>query len=57
MDYDAVAESGRNPVSRYQIHPECGEVAGWREGAAEPISRGQTLRCEQGQGKNISLFS
>ena len=27
---DAVAEIGRNPVSKHQIHPEYGESPGWR---------------------------
>ena len=27
---DATEESGRNPASRHQIQPECGERADWR---------------------------
>ena len=42
---DAVVEIGRNPVSKHQIQPECGE---W----AEPVSRDPILRRERGQGNN-----
>ena len=52
MHLDAVAESERNPASKYQIQPECGERAGnrlTRDGTAEPVSRDQILRRERGQ--------
>ena len=44
---DAVAELGRNPVSKHQIQPEYGDEQG---GTAEPVSRDQILRRERGQG-------
>ena len=45
---DAVAELGRNPVSKHQIQPEYGDE---QDGTAEPVSRRQIFRCEQrGQG-------
>ena len=47
---DAAAEFGRNPVSKHQIQPECGMSRLTRDGTAEPVSRGQILRRERGQG-------
>ena len=37
---DTVAESGRSPVSKHQIQPECGELAGWR-GKGRPNLSGE----------------
>ena len=54
---DAVAESGRNPVSKHQIQSGCGELSGLtRDGTAEPVSRDLILRRERGQGKK-TFFS
>ena len=51
---DAAAKSGRNPVSKHKIQPECGDKSGLtRNGTAEPLSRDQILRRERGQGKFI----
>ena len=48
---DAVAELGRNPVSKHHIQPEYGdEQRLTRDGTAEPVSRDQILRRERGQG-------
>ena len=47
---DAVAELGRNPVSKHQIQPEYGDEQADRDGTAEPVSRDQILRHEHGQG-------
>ena len=46
---DAAEELGRNPLSKNQIHlrMEMSRLA--RDGAAEPVSRGQILRRERGQ--------
>ncbi|CAM9597098.1 unnamed protein product, partial [Ascophyllum nodosum] len=44
---DAVAESGRNPVSKHQIDDSARvwRMSGLtRDGTAEPVSRGQVLR-------------
>ena len=43
---DAVAEIGRNPVSKHQVQPENGD----ERADAEPVSRDQTLRHLRGQG-------
>ena len=50
---DAAAGIGRFPASKHQIRPAYGdEQAGaGREGKAEPVSRDQILRREQGQEK------
>ena len=49
---DAAAEIGRNPVSKHQVQPEYGDeqADAGRDGTAEPVSRGQTLRHVRGQG-------
>ena len=48
---DAVAEIGRNPVSKHQIQPEYVEMSRLtRDGTAEPVSRDQILRHVRGQG-------
>ena len=48
---DAAAEIGRNPVStRFSLSMEMSKLA--RDGTAEPVSRDQILRREQGQ-RNI----
>ena len=58
MDDDAVAESGRNPVSKHQIQPEYGDeqADAGRDGRtylARPNSQART-----GTGKiSFSLFS
>ena len=47
---DAAAESGRNPASKDQIQPECGELSRLtRDGTAELVSRDQILRRKQGR--------
>ena len=47
---DAVAELGRNPVSKHQIQPEYAEMIRLtRDGTAEPVSRDQILRRERKQ--------
>ena len=49
---DAVAENGRNPVSKDQIRPEWGRLGRvMQDGTAEPISRDQSLTREWGQEK------
>ena len=48
---DAVAELGRNPVSkhtRFSLSMEMSRLL--RDGTAEPVSRDQILRRELGQG-------
>ena len=47
---DAAAELGRNLVSKHQIQPEQEMGRFTRGGTAEPVSRGQILRRERGQG-------
>ena len=48
--HDAVAELGRNPVSKHQIQPEYGdEQADAGRDSAESVSRDQILRRERGQ--------
>ena len=47
---DAAAELGRNPVSKHQILPEYGDEQADAGRTAEPVSRGQILRRERGQG-------
>ena len=42
---DAAAEIGRNPVSSMEMMSRL-----TRDGVAEPVSRDQILRREQGQG-------
>ena len=47
----AATELGRNPVSKHQIQPASMEMRRLtRDGTAEPFSRDQILRREQGQG-------
>ena len=46
-----VAESGRNPASKHQIQPECGDDQLTLDGTTEPVSRVQILRRKRGQGK------
>ena len=46
---DAAAELGRNPVSKHQIQPECGDEQAGAGRTAEPVSRDQILRHD-GQG-------
>ena len=46
---DAVAELGRNPVSKYQIQPEYGMSRLTWDGTVEPVSRDEILRRERGQ--------
>ena len=46
---DAAAELGGNPVSKHQIQPEYGDEQA-DDGTAEPVSQGQILRRERGQG-------
>ena len=50
---DAVAELGRNLVSKHQIQPEYGDEQADAGRIAEPVSRDQIFRCERGQGKII----
>ena len=48
----SIKQSGRYPVSRHQIQPECGEQAGW-QGAGRPnpgVSQDQILRRDRRQG-------
>ena len=40
---------GKNPVSKHQIQPECGDEQA-EDGTVEPVSRDQILRRERGQG-------
>ena len=60
MDYDAVVESGRNPVSKHLIsrvsQSECGDekANAARDWAPEPISRNRILRRERGQ-ENVNF--
>ena len=61
---DAVAEMGRNPMSRTRFSLGVGDeqADAGRDGTAEPASREQILRRKRGQGKiyrekYISLFS
>ena len=49
---DAAAELGRNPVSKHQIQPECGDEQTDAGRDCEPISRDQILRRERGQGNS-----
>ena len=51
---DDVAEIGRNPVrsTRFSLSVEMSRLT--RDGTAEPVSRDQILRREQGQG-NITF--
>ena len=51
---DAVAESGRNPVSKHQIQPEY-EEAGLRDEMAKPLSQDHGSRRERVQGKIVSV--
>ena len=52
---DAVAEIGRNPVSKQKIQPEYGNNDRLtRDGTAELVSRDQILRHVRGQG-NINF--
>ena len=56
---DVAAKTGRNPASKHQIQPEYGKWAWWRgtgqrNGTAEPVSRDQIRRREQGQ-RNITF--
>ena len=53
---DAVAELGRNPLSKHQIQPKYGDEQLTRGGTAEPVSRDQILRRERGQGNSTSRF-
>ena len=49
---DAAAELGRNPVSKHQIQPECGdEQADAGQGFRTRLAR-PNLRRERGQGTN-----
>ena len=53
---DAVAEIGRNPVrTRFSLSMAMSRLT--RDGTAEPVSRGQILRRERGQRKNIFFCS
>ena len=54
---DAAAEIGRNPVSKHQIQPECGERAGYRGTGLPNLSRETISREEREQGKVHFLFS
>ena len=47
---DAAAKLGRNPVSKpiFSLSMEVSRLT--RDGTAEPVSRGQILRRERGQG-------
>ena len=54
---DAVAELGRNPVSKHQISLSMEMSRLTRDGTAEPISRDQTLRRERGREILFSLSS
>ena len=47
---DAVAELGRNPVSKHLIQPEYGDEQADAGRAAEPVPRDQILRHARGQG-------
>ena len=48
---DAAAEIGRNPVSKHEIQPEYMEMSRLtRDATAKPVSRGQILERERGQG-------
>ena len=50
---EAAAELGRNPVSKHQIQPECGDEQADADGTAEPVLRDQVLRHARGQGNII----
>ena len=52
---DAVAEIGRNPVSRFSLSVKITRLT--RDGSAEPVSRDQILRCERVQGNIHFPFS
>ena len=50
---DAAAEIGRNLLSKHQIQPEYRDEQVDADGTAEPVSRNQIFRREQGQGNII----
>ena len=51
MKMDTVAESGRNPVSKHHIQPECGECAGLRGTGRPNPSRETNSQVRTGTGK------
>ena len=53
---NAAAEIGRNPVSqpRFSLSMEMSRLT--RDGTAEPVSRDQIIRREQGQDREILIF-
>ena len=52
---DAAAEIGRNPVSKHQIQPECGERAGWR-GTSRPNPSRETKFPGANGDREILIF-
>ena len=52
---DAAAEIGRNPVSKHQIKPECGEWAGWCETGRLKPSREIKFSGTNGDWGNIRI--
>ena len=54
---DAVAELGKNPVSKHQIQPKYEMSRLTRDGTAEPVSRDQFLGHERGRGNIYFLCS
>ena len=55
MDYDAAAESGRNPVSKHHTQPECGERAG-RRGTGRPNPSRETKFPSSNADREIFIF-
>ena len=56
MDYDTAPESGRNPASKHQIQPECGEWTGWRGTGRSNPSR-ETKFSGANEDRGIFIFS
>ena len=52
---DAAAEIGRNPASKHQIQPECGECAGWR-GTGRPNPSRETKFAGADGDREIFIF-
>ena len=50
---DAVAESGRNPMSTRQIQPGCGEWPGWRGTGRPNLFRENKFSGANGGRENI----
>ena len=53
---DAVAESGRNPVSKHHIQPKCGAYAGGSGSGRPNFLARPNAQAQQGQGEYIYIY-